>query len=175
MYWRISQWDCHIANCHMTNCHITSSYLEVSSFLDSCDGRNGIIGLCESFLTMGSLLSSYPFPGYSLIPKTRTSMQRSGLALILKHRLRYRERDDFTCWNKGKVEIATIEVQLENEKILFCLVYRPPNAVPDEFFESFESFMSRIRASNLVCIYAGDLNFNLLHLSGLNLVFFLIC
>jgi len=88
-----------------------------------------------------------------------------------KHRLRYRERDDLTCRIEGKIETVTVEVHLENRKILFCLVYRPPGAVSEEFFEGFESFTSRIRASNLDCICAGDFNFYRLNLSGVNLDF----
>ena len=77
-----------------------------------------------------------------------------------------------TCWTEGKIETVTVEVHLENRKLLFCRVYRPPGAVPEEFFEGFECFISRIRASNLDCIYAGDFNFNLLNLSGVILDFF---
>ena len=74
--------------------------------------------------------------------------------------------DDFTCWIEGKIETVAI-----NKTILFWLIYQSPGAVPDEFFYNFECFMSRIRASNLDCMYVGDFNFKRLNINGMNLNF----
>jgi len=47
-------------------------------------------------------------------------MQRGGIAFIWKDRLRYRERDDLTCWIEGKIETVAIKVQLENKTFCFA-------------------------------------------------------
>jgi hypothetical protein len=65
------------------NCHITSAFEEIVQFLSNIDSVIDIFGICESFLSMNGLLSSYSFPGYQLISKSRQSMGRGGLAFLV--------------------------------------------------------------------------------------------
>ena len=61
------------------NCHVTSSYDGFVDFLARCPDIQ-IMALCETFLNVNTMLSSYNFPGYKLIVRCRTGLSRGGVA-----------------------------------------------------------------------------------------------
>ena len=154
------------------NCHITSAFEEIVQFLSNIDSVIDVLGICESFLSLYSLLSSYAFPGYQLISKSRHSMGRGGLAFLVREGLNFEEREDLYLWNEGKIEIFSIEIEINNgKKLIVCLVYRPPGAHPEEFFQEFDMFLSRAQSNRSECVILGDFNFDLLNLNSVNLEF----
>ena len=97
-------------------------------FLSTMKSSIDALGICETFLSMDSCLSSYIFPGYQMISKVRNRMRQGGLSFLLKNGIKFEERDDLCLWIEGKVEIFFVEIVFdENKKIVICLVYKPPS------------------------------------------------
>ena len=153
------------------NCHVSSNHHDVNNFLEIFKGNIDILGICESFFTQENFLSSHFFPGYQIVGKSRTVMRGGGLAFLVKNGINFTVLNDFCYWNEGKLEILSIEAQIDKRKILISSVYRPPSATPDDFFGDFEQFMTNVLRRNRECVFIGDFNFDLLKLTGPNLDF----
>ena len=65
------------------NCHVTGSYDEIVDFLARCPNIQ-IMNLCETFLNVNTMLSSYNFPVYKLTVRCRTGLSRGGVAFLVK-------------------------------------------------------------------------------------------
>ena len=98
-------------------------------------------------------------------------MRGGGLAFLVKNGINFTVLNDFCYWNEGKLEILSIEAQIDKRKILISSVYRPPSATPDDFVGDFEQFVTNVLRRNRECVFIGDFNFDLLKLTGPNLGF----
>ena len=67
---RVSEW----------NCHVRSSSEDIENFLSAKNSSMDALGICETFLSMDSCLSSYIIPGYQMISKVRNWMRQGGLS-----------------------------------------------------------------------------------------------
>ena len=152
------------------NCHLTSSYHEIFDFISRSNNLH-IMALCETFLGHDTLLSSFNFPGYELIARSRSSMGRGGLAFIVRQDLNWKIRKDLDIWKEGKIETLSIEIQFENRACIFTVVYKPPSASFEEFAEGFECLAAKVNRSSQEFICMGDFNFDLLNVRGPNLDF----
>ena len=156
------------------NCHLTSSYDEIFDFLLKCRNLH-VMALCETFLSKDSPLSSFDFPGYQLTTRSRASMNRGGLGLIVSDSLKWKPREDLDVWREGKVETLSIEIEigmrLGVRKIILSVVYKPPSASYEEFTEGFQSLLMIVQKSQQELICMGDFNFDLLSTGSFNLDF----
>lgn len=160
---RVSEW----------NCHVTSSSEDIENFLSAMNSSIDVLGICETFLSMDSCLSSYIFPGYQMISKVRNRMRQGGLSFLLKNGIKFEERDDLCLWIEGKVEIFSVEIVfVENKKIVICLVYKPPSTPSVEFLDLFDDYLCKLLSVKNECIIMGDFNFDLLCLNSYNFEFF---
>lgn len=58
-------------------------------------------------------------------------------------------RDDLTIFNEDIFESVCIELQIDNKnKILICVICRPPNIKIDEFANIFKNVMMKINREN---------------------------
>ena len=160
---RVSEW----------NCHVTSSTEDIENFLSSMNSSIDVLGICETFLSMDSCLSSYIFPGYQIISKVRNRTRQGGLSFLLKNGIKFEERDDLCLWIESMVEIFYVEIVFdESKKIVICLVYKPHSSPSVEFIDLFDDYLCKLLSVKNECIIMGDFNFDLLCLNSYNFEFF---
>ena len=76
-------------------------------------------------------------------------------------------------WIEGKVEFFSVEIVFyENEKIVICLVYKPPSPPSVELLYLFDDYLCKLLSLKNECIIKGDFNFDLLCLNSNSFEFF---
>jgi hypothetical protein len=114
-----------------------------------------ILILCETWL-YSSEVQYYNIPGYCGIFNCRDSNTRGGgTAIYIKDDIQYS-----VLYKNNKCNMLIVEVVIcENIRQKICTFYRSPNLDPlDEFFNSFDEFLSKYKGM----IVVGDANIDLL-------------
>lgn len=114
--------------------------------------------MSETFLDATSNIDRYKIAGYNLFHHDRLGKQGGGVAIYF--------RDIFICKTlyvspgpyHSAPEFCIVELLINNMKILFCVVYRPPQTSPlDEFFERLSPLLPDYHH----IIITGDFNIDL--------------
>jgi len=151
------------------NCHLTTSHEDIVDIINKLDSEVQVIGICESFISEQCPASLFNFPGYTLISKNQSAMERGSLAFIIKNDVKFKVREDLSLWIKGKIETFVIEIVTSNNNPLFISsVYRPPGASTDFFLEELEILTSEINLNFDKIVMMGDFNFDSLDLQAKN-------
>ena len=117
----------------------------MENFVSAINSTVDVLGICETFFSMDSYLSSYIFPGYQMISKVKNRMRQGGLSFLLKNGIKFEERDDLCLWIEGKAEIFSEDIVIhEDKKIVICLVYRPPSTPSVEFLDLFDDYLFKV-------------------------------
>ena len=115
-----------------------------------------IIALSETFLSSTTPDSKLELPGFnSIIRRDRTTGAGGGVAFYASRCLVTKRREDI---ENQHVELLWVEVRLHNNKFLFGVVYRPPNA-PVSFWDYFQDSLDKAKNSGIdKVVIMGDLN-----------------
>ena len=114
---------------------ICSKQSQLKHLIDNCvkDGSPDIIIICETWLTPFS--PEIRIPGYEFCHKDRNSKWGGGIALLLASNIRYKLLD-YAKSNSGTFKHLSIEIDLRNnQKLLVCSIYRPPNTPENDFID----------------------------------------
>ncbi len=141
------------------------------TFLTSINCKFDIIGVSETWL-VDDIMELYGLPDYNIAYSNRADKRGGGIAFYINNKLQFKERDDLSINNNDLVsKFIEINTHNNNKNIIIGLIYRSPNAHPDDYFHYFSELSSKLSAChNKTIVLMGDFNFDLLKLGLDNIV-----
>ena len=101
-------------------------------------------------------------PGYSFIGSHRKCKRGGGVGILIAKNLEYRERKDLSL-NVPNLESLTIEVKTNQESLLLCALYRPPNSSDKDFIKNYSRLLNKFSPHQLNRLIIGlDHNLDLI-------------
>ena len=100
---------------------------EIAMMLKSLD----ILGLSETKIDESFPHAQFHVDGYNIFRQDRNAFG-GGLLFYISNKIPSRRRQDLCNFDMQGVECMIVEVILNKEKMMFILLYKPPN-VKDEF------------------------------------------
>ena len=130
---------------------------------DSLKEPPDIIALIETWLSPGDPLDFYFLQGFQkIVSKPKTIGKCGGVAVFLKEGISYSLMDYET-----DQECLFLSIKEKNKvKGYICVLYRPPSANLDKFFNFFESMFHFLRTINSKTLIFRDFNINILEQSS---------
>ena len=107
-------------------------------------------------------------PNFNLVFKKRTKFRGGGVGFYIKQGITWKIIEHLSTFKEKIFECLTVEINLNNKKILVSSVYRTPSASAahlDEFFADLDHLMSELSLSNHDSFIFTDSNINLLKLN----------
>ena len=108
-------------------------------------------------------------PNFNLIFKKRAKFRGGGVGFYLKQGISWKIQEHLSTFKEKIFECLTLEINLNNKKILVSSVYRSPSVNTehiDEFFTEFDHLMSEMSLLNHDSFIFTDSNINLLKLNN---------
>ena len=148
-----------------------SHYDQFLFFLSELDVRPDIIIITETWLKDGQN-NDYPIPGYKSEVLVRTERTGGGVSIYVKDGFIFTKIDCFSFLSAEALFIRLVSPSSKNNSILIGGIYRPHfgSQKYSEFHDDLEKIMSYVSENKLSCIFAGDININLLDLNEAHVV-----
>ena len=93
--------------------------------------RVQVIMLAETWLKKNNA-KRLKILGYSFVGSHRKNKRGGGVGILVAQNLEYRQRKDLSL-NVPNFESITVEKKTQQQSILLCTVYRPPNSSDKDF------------------------------------------
>ena len=117
-----------------------------------------IFAIQESKLDSSKDPSCYKIEGYNVIAKNRPTGRGGGLLLYIRGDIAFRHLPNLEN-NTPCLEHIAAEVFIQNKRILFNNIYRPPNCDKTTFLHNLSSTIETIRQNNFfMTTWMGDTN-----------------
>ena len=125
-----------------------------------------IMSISESWLS-DDIVKDYCVPGYTLVFNNRQNMRGGGVAIYIKNKFKFSNRNDLDVNNKLVIS-KFVELQIANNKnIIVGCIYRTPSRDTNSYFNYFDHLSDiLITEHNKLQIIMGDFNFDLLKLNS---------
>ena len=115
-------------------------------------------------------------PNFNFVYKKRSKFRGGGVGFYIKQGISHKILENVAFFIEKVFECLTIELTINNNKIIICNIYRSPsplaNQTPtehlDSFFMNFENLMSELSALNQESFIFMDSNINLLNVNQNN-------
>ena len=125
-----------------------------------------ILAICETWETNLNV-DVFQIPGYVKVSSPRLSGVGGGIALFIKDGINFKVRNDLIL-DDGIVDKSCecIFIEIHNAKkqrMIIGELYRPPNHDVDEFNVSFNTLLTKLKKENVIFLFAGDYNINLIN------------
>ena len=131
---------------------------ELQILNDSLKEPPDIIALTETWLSPSDPLNFYCLQRFQkIVSKPRSLCKGGGVAVILKEGISYSLIDYET-----DQECLILSIKEKNKmKCYICVLYQPPSAKLDKFFDSFESMLHFLRTKKSKTLIFGNFNVNI--------------
>ena len=157
------------------------SHLNIHSLPDKFDnfvdllnmltGKNllpDIICLCETFLSEKNF-SKYNFDGFDLFSQYRKNRKQGGVSIMVRSHFTFIERPDLSIFEEGKFESIFIELIRKGKcNVIVGEIYRVPGTSENEFIETYERLITKIRSERKKIIIGTDQNLDYLKINTHN-------
>ena len=143
---------------------LIKNFDELKIISDSLKEPPDIIALTETWLSPSDPLDFYCLQGFQkIVSKRRTIGKGGGVAVFLKEEISYSLIDYET-----DQECLILSIKEKNKVEGYIrVIYRPPSANLDKFFNFFESMLHFLRTKNSKTLIFGDFNINILEQSSM--------
>ena len=120
-----------------------------------------VVFLVETWLTNKNS-KQFEIPGYNFVGSHRKCKQGEGMGILMAQHLEFRERSDLKI-SAPNFETVVVEIKTNNESIMLCSLYRPPNSNAKEFLKNYQRFLNKCTPKQQQMLIIGlDHNLNLL-------------
>ena len=120
-----------------------------------------VVFLVETWLTNKNS-KRFKIPGFNFVGSHRKCKQGGGVGILIAQNLEFRERHDLRL-SAPNFETVVVEIKTNNESIMLCSLYRPPNSNAKEFLKNYQRFLNKFTPKQLQRLIIGlDHNLNLL-------------
>ena len=146
------------------NCRsLPKHHSDIISLLDSLECSFNVIALTETWLDSNNV-KFYPFHGYNIVSKERTSKRGGGIALAIKEDVKYIQRPDISIFN-DVCETLFIEIFKPGKNVIIGVCYRPPGQSVKAYLNHLKEMLSVVNSEHKECILMGDFNVDLMKLN----------
>lgn len=142
-------------------CHINSQSLKAHiNYARSIfqQGLFDVIGVSESWLKSKDKNAVIRINDYNIIRNDRRRKRGGGVLLFIKKNIKYKVLMRSPSLYENKPEYIIVSLMFNNTRVLFAVVYRPPNA---QYFGQFITDMSQFISNHDQYFVVGDININL--------------
>ena len=120
-----------------------------------------VITITETWLSEGDDIDSFNIEGYTLYCTNRLNSRGGGVAIFMSDELQHSRLDHLSYVEESGLEVVTVSLEINNQKIKIGCIYRPPNTNLSLFNTQIECYLEKLGNSRVyVC---GDYNVNLLN------------
>ena len=124
--------------------------------------RVDLILLCETFLT-SQTRRLVNFPGYKFISNEQVIRRGGGTGILVREEIMYKMRADLCPFVEGMIESTFIEIIAKNRKpIVIGSLYKPPDKHPNDFANSLNETIAKIKTESKELILGMDHNMDLI-------------
>ena len=120
-----------------------------------------VVFLVETWLTNRNS-KRFKIPGFNFVGSHRKCKQGGGVGILVAQNLEFRERTDLKI-SASNFETVVVELKTNNESIMLCSLYRPPNSNAKEFLKNYQRFLNKFTQKQQQRLMIGlDHNLNLI-------------
>ena len=98
---------------------------------------------------------------YDYVGKERKGKKGGGVGILISQTQKYHERNDLLLPN-SPFKAIVVELKTNNESILLCSLYRPPNQNADEWLSELKVLLGKLKSTGQSIIIGLDNNLDLL-------------
>ena len=115
--------------------------------------ENSIVCVSETWLHKSDKDIDIEMPDYTMYRRVRLMNRYGGLVTYIHNSV---NSNRLTCFESVDSEIMCLEIRCDNNKILLCSCYRPPNKT---FFNDVQNILDSASSTCDTVIFIGDMNF----------------
>ncbi len=119
--------------------------------------------ICETFLS-DSNANQFNIPGYNLVYRNRPNAQRGGVAIFIKSKHNFIERDDLEVFEPGIFESVFVEIKSDNLNAIVGEIYRIPNTNENATIHMYEHIITKLQDYRKHIIIGTDQNMDYIKL-----------
>lgn len=171
-YWLSSEFNNYIKKSKFDNKNFSILHLnarslnnkldDVTHFVQTLAIKFTCIVVSETWFDSDSVMVD--LPGYTCFAVNRTSKAGGGIAIYVDSSLCFTSRNDLTLEKFDcDIDIACVQLNIVNTKVLVVGLYRPPNTSIPTFTNHYSSFLENLDREKCNYYIAGDFNIDLLH------------
>ena len=117
--------------------------------------ENSIVCVSETWLHKSDKDIDIEMPDYTMYRRDRPMNRYGGLVTYIHNSV---NSNRLTCFEPADSEIMCLEIKCDNNKILLCSCYRPPNKSSKFFFDDVQNILDSASSTFDTVIFIGDMN-----------------
>ena len=117
--------------------------------------EHSIVCVSETWLHKSDKDIDIEMPDYTMYRRDRPMNRYGGLVTYIHNSV---NSNRLTCFKPADSEIMCLEIKCDNNKILLCSCYRPPNKSSNFFFDDVQNILDSASSTFDTVIFIGDMN-----------------
>ena len=155
-----SKYNQHFSILHKNARSFIHNIDDVILLLDSIETKFSFIVITETWLQNHNA-DIYTINNYNAIHTTRINTKGGGISIYIKDNLNFNKIENIFFTEHDFIDIVTINVIINNKKIIISGIYKSPKADIIRFSDLIYNMFSNISAKNYLYL-VGDFNINIL-------------